>query len=120
MVGCRPQYSAVQEGRQQMASRFQKLKSALSRPQLGQALRACWCTGGANRCWYWIRITLKDDENGVTHARIMDWIDPVLLHADPQGAHRARKARGIVTRLMREFMSMEGGVGVDGERCVDP
>jgi hypothetical protein len=36
-------------------------------------------SGGADRCWYWIRITLRDDEKGVTHDRITDWIDPVLL-----------------------------------------
>lgn len=66
-------------------------------------------SGGADRCWYWIRITLRDDEKGVTHDRITDWIDPVLLRADPHVAHRAKKAKAILKRVMKECLGDEEG-----------
>lgn len=47
--------------------------------------------------------------HGQGQEMITDWIDPVLLRADPHVAFWARKARGIVKRVMREFMRGEGG-----------
>jgi hypothetical protein len=62
-------------------------------------------SGGADRCWYRIKISLRDDEHDVTHGEITDWIDPELLLADPHVAHRGKKAKAIIRRLMKEFMS---------------
>ena len=68
-------------------------------------------SGGADWCWYWIRITLREDEKGVTHDRITDWIDPELLRADPHVAFRAKKAKAILKRVMKDCLGDGGGEG---------
>lgn len=62
-------------------------------------------SGGADRCWYHLKITLRNDVNNPALEKITDWIDPELLHADPHVAFRAKKARAIVKRLIKEYMS---------------
>ena len=62
-------------------------------------------SGESDRCWYWLGISLRDDEHEVTHEKITDWIDPELLLADPHVAHRGKKAKAMMRRLMKEFLS---------------
>lgn len=70
-------------------------------------------SGASDRCWYRLRISLWDDERDVTHEKITDWIDPELLHADPHVAHRGKKAKAMIRKLMKEFLGkficVEGG-----------
>ena len=66
-------------------------------------------SGGTDRCWYYLKITLSDDERNQTQEKIIDWIDPNLLHADLHVAFRAKKERVIVKRLIKEYMSTEVG-----------
>lgn len=62
-------------------------------------------SGGADRCWYSLRIIAWDDENNELHTKITDWIDPDLLHADPHVAHRSKKVMAIMRKGMEEDMS---------------
>jgi hypothetical protein len=70
-------------------------------------------SGVADRCWYSLKIIAWDDEHDVTHKKIIDWIDPELLHADPHVAFRSKQTMAIMRRGMKEDMSAEGG-GVFG------
>ena len=62
-------------------------------------------SGGADQCWYRLGISIWDDKQDVTHEKVTDWIDPELLLADPHVAHRGKKAKAVMRRLMKEFMS---------------
>jgi hypothetical protein len=58
--------------------------------------------GLTDRCWYQLKITVLPGDDDQMHERISDAIDPDLLHADPHVAHRAKKARAMLRRCMRE------------------
>jgi len=60
--------------------------------------------GESDRCWYRIKVSFRDDEQDVTHEEITDWIDPELLLADPHVAHRGKKAKAMIRRVMKEFV----------------
>jgi hypothetical protein len=58
--------------------------------------------GLADRCWYQIKIFFLPGDDDQMHERISDAIDPDFLHADPHVAHRAKKARAMLKRAMKE------------------
>lgn len=64
--------------------------------------------GLTDRCWYWLKVTARPSDDDRVHDRISDAIDPDLLRADPHVTYRAKKARAMVKRSMREV-----GRGVD-------
>lgn len=58
--------------------------------------------GLADRCWYQLKIMVLPGDDDQMHERISDAIDPDFLHADPHVAHRAKKARAMLRRAMKE------------------
>jgi len=58
--------------------------------------------GLADRCWYQLRIMVLPGDDDQMHERISDAIDPGFLLADPHVAHRAKKARAMLRRLLNE------------------